>query len=219
MQTPTQTAIHPQFGQVTYTIREVPDDPESQVQATIAMMRDNAIHGAATPIIRQQAADIAAECGPDQLAQVEAAWLTVKSRLTFQEDSQTAGQFARHDSPIVEALLLPEDVAAGHLTHGDCDDFSVYAASLLTALRIPCSFVTIAAEPIAPSQFTHVYVAVTVNGQRIAVDCSHGEYCGWESPTILRIQEWPVGGGSSTTWAVIAALTAAGYYLYKRKAA
>lgn len=216
------TAYHPQFGQVEYSVQEVSDDPETQVTTTIGLMCKHAADGAKTPIIQQQAADIAAGCGSgpsNQLEQVEAVWAAVRSRLTFQEDADTAAEFAEPGKPVVEALLLPQDIAAGNLMYGDCDDFSVYAACLLTALGIPCAFVTVAADPQAPNLFSHVYVAAYPAGAgRTPVDCSHGPYCGWETPHPFRLQEWPVGGGVLGGLLTFAALAAAGYYLYRKAA-
>lgn len=212
------TTYHPQFGQVEYTVQEVSDDPEQQVVVTIGLMRRHAEAGARTPIIQQQAADIAAGCGPtDLLGQVQAVWSLVKSKLTFQEDAETAGGWSEPGKPVVEALLLPEDVAAGTLTHGDCDDFATYAASLLCALHIPCAFVTVAADAQMPHMFSHVYAAAYPGGQRVPVDASHGPHCGWETPNAYRLEEWPVNGASSG-WFTIAALAAAGFYLLRKAA-
>ena len=97
---------------------------------------------------------------------------------------------------MVEVLVRPRDMAVAKTRVGDCDDYSMYAACLLTALGIPAAFVTVAGDPRAPRYFTHVYVAAYPGGQRVPVDASHGKYCGWEAGMEIPVgakQEWPVG--------------------------
>lgn len=53
----------------------------------------------------------------------------------------------------------------------DCDDASVLAASMLGALGYPTKFVTVAADPSRPKEWSHVYVvARRNNGRWVALD-------------------------------------------------
>jgi len=111
---------------------------------------------------------------------------------------------------VVEVLIRPVDqelFVQDGMGQGDCDDYSMYAASLLTALGVPCSFVTVAANPGYPDEFSHVYVAAyPKSGGRVALDCSHGPHPGWEYDRPLRIQEWPVSGVSGNPFLFLAAI-------------
>jgi hypothetical protein len=88
-------------------------------------------------------------------------------------------------------------VGMGNAT-GDCDDFSMYLAGILTVYGIPTAFCTVAASNKAPDQYSHVYVvAYPRNAQgsrgRVALDASHGEFAGWEVPNVFgKLKEWPV---------------------------
>jgi len=94
----------------------------------------------------------------------------------------------------VEIPPLPRDLLAlpVPVAQGDCDDYSMLAASMLLAEGIPCAFVTVAADSRDPSQFSHVYVVSRRGGARIPIDASHGPSVGWETPEFYRRSEWPV---------------------------
>jgi hypothetical protein len=187
---------HPEMGNVHMSIAQIGDDPDTQVENTIAYMRQYAIEDAATPEIR---IDVSRACKPlgsqyDPEARCAALWRWVKNKIQFKQDRDLSAPLeraglARH--PVVEVLVRPIDISRG-ASAGDCDDFSMYLASLLTASGIPCSFVTVAADPHQPENFSHVYIAAYPNGRRIPLDSSHGEAPGWEVPYPSRIEEWPV---------------------------
>ena len=132
--------------------------------------------------------------------------------------STTAANQYLVQNPSAQTVFLGVgSTAAARL--GDCDDFSMYAASLLTALDIPCNFVTVAGDESNPNIFTHVYVAAYPNGERVVVDASHGPECGWEvyRPS-GRKQEWAVSGnapnaGMSVGWLVAAGVAVLGFVL------
>jgi hypothetical protein len=203
---------HPLLGLVRYKVDTLPDSGDSQTSATIAMMRQYALEDAGSPEIRADAYQARMECPDCGPAEAACGW--VNRRVQFQRDEVTAAPWqaeamgAAPDDVFVEALIRPRDMSvlcsAGRAI-GDCDDFSMYTASLLTAMGVPCAFVTVAADPDS-DQYSHVYVAGYPNGQRIALDTSHGEYPGWETGQGHRIDEWPVWGRSSAPWAVPALL-------------
>lgn len=203
----------------------VGDDPDSQVEATIRTMARYAAEDAGRPEIQGEAQEISQACGADQVAQTREVHGRVRNRIRFLRDEETAIPLAGiSQEPIVEILVRPIDMyyAGAGAGIGDCDDYSMYAAALLTALGIDCSFVTLAADP-GSDQFTHVYVAAYPNGQRVAVDASHGPYCGWEAPRPgARKLEWPIQdpmrncGGGLSTLLVLAGIVGLSWWVVKQ---
>jgi hypothetical protein len=64
-------------------------------------------------------------------------------------------------------------------------------AALLGVHGVQSDFVTVAADPQLES-WSHVYLATDVGGgRRLAMDTSHGEFPGWESPADRRKTYWP----------------------------
>jgi transglutaminase-like putative cysteine protease len=126
----------------------------------------------------------------------------VKKNFEFSPDEERA-RFLPVEKPgdIVEILVRPLDVSlllrGGQRNQEDCDGYSTYIAALLTALGVKCSFVTVAANPDYPGVFSHVYVAAYCDGDRVALDASHGKFFGWEAPAdrVSRKREWPVDEG------------------------
>lgn len=122
----------------------------------------------------------------------------VKQRMQFVSDEATVRPVQEVSQlPVVEALTRPKDMARLRYKRGDCDDFVMYGAALLTAQGVPVSFVTVAADPGAPETWSHVYLAVYPEsgpyaGRRIPLDISHGPYVGWETGQAFRRQEWPI---------------------------
>lgn len=186
---------HPALGQdVNYSIQEVPEGGDGQTAAVIGIMSDYAVADSSSPEIQRDAAQAIAECAGCSAA--EAVFWFVKKRLQFVRDEETVQPFqgAAGGGTLVEALIRPRDMSTLTNTRlGDCDDFSMYTASLLLALGVPASFVTVAASP-GNNDFSHVYVAAYQNGVRVPLDTSHGDRPGWETPNAHRIQEWEVGG-------------------------
>lgn len=191
---------HPIFGQVNYTANEVGDDPEEQVKGTIKLMCLYALEDAVSPEIQAEAGDVRWKAGIGATGQelVRQVWKKVQDKIQFLRDEASGAQVEKElDKTVIEILVRPRDMAAmaARARVGDCDDYSMYAASILTALGIPCSFTTVAGDSHNPSIFTHVYVVAYPDGVRIPVDASHGRWSGWEAKdgmTITRTQEWPL---------------------------
>jgi hypothetical protein len=69
---------------------------------------------------------------------------------------------------------------------------------------VKAKFVTVAADPRMPGQWSHVYVVAYLGGKRVPLDTSHGDYPGWEaSEYVTRRQEWDVDGAGLKQWLVI----------------
>lgn len=197
-----ETAYHPDFGtDVNYTFEPMPDDPDGQVATAIPRVCDYLWTDKDAPIIQAKAADCIAEGGgaPHSEQTVTGVWNHIKRSMRFRQDSDIANDLQTDDprkKDIVEVFIRPVDQALLIMLRGmgveDCDGFTMYGACLLLACGIPCTLVTIAADPDQPQRFSHIYVAAYVNGKRIPLDFSHGAYPGWEGPHLGRIKEWPV---------------------------
>lgn len=202
---------HPSMGKVRMSVTQTSDDPDQQVADTIALMRQYALEDAGSIEIQQDArflrtaTDSAFRREP-RSAQVyasDAAWRLVKATIHFTEDGTLAEPIRAagiNRDPIVEVLIRPVDISNG-AHQGDCDDYSMYLASLLTALGIPCSFATLAADPQNPTAYSHVYVVAYPDGRRYPLDASHGQHPGWEAPNRFgKRKEWPVATAHAGGW-------------------
>jgi len=184
-------AYHPDFGQVvSYDFELVPEAPDAQVRIACHKLIRWALEDSSDLVIQQQVA------GLDPTPQAVFDW--VKPRLRFRQDTHIAEDLQVSDPRkhgVIESFIRPADQARLIEARGigveDCDGFTGYVACLLTALNIPCSLVTVAAEGDRPYEFSHIYVVAYFEGQRIPMDVSHGPHLGWECPH-YRIKEWPV---------------------------
>ena len=212
---------HPQLGRCAYELSEVSADPETQVRQVIGMMNQYAVADGDSPFIKVDATAAAITGDP-----IIDTWNWIARRggyrgMQFERDESIAAPLDINDwNPIVETLIRPADQAQLPAPIGDCDDFSMYGAGHLLSHRVPCSFVTIAAERIAPRIFSHVYLAAYPKagqfaGMRVAMDLSHGFYPGWEHPEIFRIQEWPIEDSWLSSPMAWAAAGAGAYLLYR----
>lgn len=214
-----QALYHPQFGQVLPTQESyVPDDPDGQVAGTIDLMRRYVVEDSTHPSVIHDAAEAVGATDWSHIPQRELAqrvFTYVKRRLSFVDDERLSSHLETPDTvPIIEVLVRPKQMAelcgAGQQCRrlGDCDDFSMYTAALLTALGIRSAFVTIAADSSDANRYSHVYVvAYTNDGERIPMDVSHGPRPGWEHGVYTRKQEWPVGGMGVGTVLTLALFT------------
>lgn len=208
----TGTLHHPSFGAVRYSVSEVPTGGDGQTAAVIGLMKGYVQEDARHPILLKDLQQALAS-RPDLPAH-EAIFWWVKDRVRFVRDEDTVQPWQQGtDLPVVEALIRPVDMVvmcgggASCQRTGDCDDFSMYTAALLTAAGIDAAFATVAASS-ESTDFSHVYVVAYPNGTRVPLDTSHGAYPGWETNQARRIQEWPVGGGGLMTLVALVALGA-----------
>jgi transglutaminase-like putative cysteine protease len=179
----------------------------------IEIMNDYAIEDALSPPIVGDAARIMLEArDPNDANELAAGvWRYVHDRVRFTRDQDIAqpfvdGQAALKWNPVAEALIRPREMSKLCTWDedrcqriGDCDDFSMWCASILYCIGIPCSFVTVAGDPDEPDRYSHVYVAARWGqGSRTAIDASHGHHAGDEVPNRYgKLKEWPVKKGSN----------------------
>ena len=83
----------------------------------------------------------------DEWAEAEALYTWVLQNIRFAKDPVTK-----------EALYPPSELLK--IRSGDCDDISMLLGALYLAVGYPARLVTIAANPSAPDEFSHVYVEV-----------------------------------------------------------
>lgn len=183
---------HPHFaGPVRIAVTPLGDRPDDQVAQTIQLMRRYSSEDARTPTVQAAAArSLRQYPGADP---VSAVFFFVKHQLRFLHDEQTAAALPHLGGTVIETLVRPVDILDSS-GHGDCDDFSMLTAAMLTAIGVPAAFVTVAADPSAPDQYSHVYVAAyPAPGVRIPLDTSHGPRPGWETPSRFgKRREWPL---------------------------
>lgn len=204
---------HPAFGSE-INVEEVwlPDDPDMQTASTVSLMRGLALADA--PYMKGEVAQAYLKGPHDTERQkCERLFQHVKSKISFVDDSRLTGVLKddKPNAPFVEALIRPRDMIemcrnGGCQRVGDCDDFSMMMAALLSHEGVKCKFATIAADQAAPERFSHVYVVAYPDGERVPLDASHGPNAGWESPRRFRIVEWPVNGFDMSALAVLGLL-------------
>jgi hypothetical protein len=187
------------FGDVpvAYSLTDVSDWPDQRVADTITVMCQYAVEDAGDALVQEDAQSALALGGGDPLLGV---WKLCKERFLFLQDEELS---EGTDLPevvkagVVEVLIRPRDVARmwrlGMQPLEDCDGYSTFAACLLLALGIPCAFCTVAVDPRDPTEYSHVYLVAYSNGERMAIDASHGKYAGWECPNPFgKRREWNV---------------------------
>lgn len=207
--------IHPSFGDQVLKVREdyVSEHPDGQIADTIGLMQGYVREDCQAPAVMRDALEAMGTPDWSQLPQrerVSRVFYYVKGKVRFVGDELLAAGTGMEESgpPVVEVLIRPRDMAVlcdktACQRMGDCDDFAMYTAALLSALGVKCAFVTVAADESQPQLFSHVYVAAyTDEGERIPLDTSHGPEPGWETERSTRIQEWPIEGAVSTTFLV-----------------
>lgn len=96
-------------------------------------------------------------------------------------------------SPLVDQTLIsPTALLAMPEPIGDCPQFSMLASAMFRVLCMNSMFVTIAAEPMFPHQWSHVYNTVEIfPDQYIPFDSSNGPEPGAEYAQSFRRRIWP----------------------------
>lgn len=213
-------------------VQELPDSPDDQVAATVAVMAQYAIEDAGSPEVREQAVTALRESGgdPDDYDDsdaLRAVWTYVKSRMSFVNDAVLAGPVEdRLGQPVIESVTRPRDIASWGV--GDCDDYTTWGASLLTSMQCACRFATVAADARVPGEYSHIYLVAypVIDGkqQRVPMDLSHDKTIGWETENRYgKFREWDLessaAGSGSGLLAIVAAVSVGLWQWSKRKAA
>jgi len=132
---------------------------------------------------------------PAQFAKNVHGW--VRDHVRFVQDREIAFMLggAVDAFRVSEVLIRPREMVRMADPMGDCDDFSMLTAALLTAGGVDASFATVAANPGAPKDYSHVYDVAHLQGGDMAIDSSHGDFAGWEAPNLFgKLREWSLSG-------------------------
>ena len=134
------------------------------VEQTINAMRQLVDDAVKDPFVNVTAIQMVRGAG-DQFsrdAKAQAIYAAVANRFQYVEDP--VGPFGPKETLRPARVLL-------QIWAGDCDDASVLIASLLGTIGIPSRLVTIAADPSAPDEFSHIYPEAEVfPGNWVAMD-------------------------------------------------
>ena len=185
------------FYTPSYTLGVIPTDPidpDKQTFDTIQQMRSIVRRSVNDPQLIELVKQILK--GTNLMDEIEVAckiFAWIKSNIRFVEDSVLSNQYlgANRDPYGEDFLITPVRLVTVD-RKGDCDDFSMLAATMLDSIGIECKFVTIAADPRNPNIFSHVYVIANVNHSWIGFDTSHGKVPGWEYNKATRYQTWNI---------------------------
>jgi hypothetical protein len=205
-----------------YRLDAVSEDPQEQVEQTLAMMARYVAEDWDSPEIQKDIRQILSREHQDPASIAQAIFWHARNRLDFETDSKLASPLGSLTSDtIVETLIRPRDMAvlcgAGNCRRaGDCDDHAMYVAALLKAGGIEPKFVTAKADGTDPSRWSHVYVVAYPDGERMAIDASHGEYPGWETQYCFERREWRIFPSWGWTVLVIGALAVMAGWIGKR---
>jgi hypothetical protein len=206
-------AYHPGFAAtVNYSRVPLSDDPDAAVAQTIGLMAQLVRADRTTAAFHALAQRLA---GGSVVELKRNVFTWCKSRVRFVQDHVIADslRLPRHASgflnDVAEVLIRPIDLVRMPDAQGDCDDFSMLAACILSSAGVPAFFVTLAADQRAPDQFSHVYVLAGAD----AFDASHGPYMGWEAKNRFgKRQVWsvetgmPIIGHTGTGFPIMAGL-------------
>lgn len=204
---------HPAYG-VTSTVQMqvLADDPDTQVEQTIGLMQQYAREDANAPEIKGELQQAYAAYGA--FDPINAVWEYVRSHMKFVQDGTRTPMV--DDMPVVEELVRPRDMHTWGI--GDCDDYTVWAAALLMAGGVQVCFCTVAADGAVPNEYSHVYLVAYVDGQRVPLDFSHGDYPGWEVANKFdKRREWPVMSSAMCSTCVLMLLGVAAGGIAMRK--
>ena len=119
------------------------------VKQTLSVMTRLANAALVNPYIRAQAAQAIAGCGRgDKKCQCYSLLTWVKRKMRYIPDPK--GVEALHNP-----AMIAEAIHKGRLVYGDCDDMSLYLATLMKAIGLSPSFRAVGYNG---NQYQHVYV-------------------------------------------------------------
>lgn len=123
----------------------------------------------------------------DEFGEVTALFSWVQDHIRYTKDPVTK-----------EKLYPPKELLK--IRAGDCDDISMLLGALAIALGYPARLATVAADPVAPDEFSHVYTEVEVpagSGNWVALDAARpGSGFGMHPPVYFRKRVWSLTSDS-----------------------
>jgi hypothetical protein len=165
---------------------------DAGVAQTVDLMRRLIDDATKDPAVNRLAVEILKNSGApqhDPLAEAEAIYAWVHANIRFVNDPVDSFGDPKETLRPARAIL--------DLRAGDCDDFTILMSSLLQNIGLQTHIVTVASDPRDPSQFTHVYPEVDIDGQWVPVDAARpGAAFGLAPSRAYRRKEW-----GSANWA------------------
>lgn len=144
-----------------YTITTTPlEGGDAGVRRTVANMQRLVDEGSRNPEVREaviRAIHQSTLAPHDFVSQVEAWFRFVRDRVRFV-----------HDPTSSEWLQTPHYTL--RVMAGDCDDRAMLLAAGLRSIGVPAEFKVVAANPLRPRSFSHVYVVANMGGRKVALD-------------------------------------------------
>ena len=123
---------------------------EAGIEDTLRHMERLTMGAITHPLIRKQASQAIRHCGPnDRICQQAALMVWVQQKMRFVRDPH--GVEALHD-PVMIAAAIEQHKQP----YGDCDDFSMYLASLMRSVGLRANFRVVGFNG---GKLSHVYVA------------------------------------------------------------
>src|SRR5690348_15235618 len=184
---------------------------DAGVAQTIALMRRLIDSGVKNPRINALAVSILQQSGApqhDPLAEARAIYSWMLANIRFVNDPVGVDQDGTINAK--ETLRTPETTL--NIAAGDCDDFTVLMSTLLQSIGLSTRIITVASDPSDPSQFTHVYPEVLIDGEWIPVDAARpGAQFGLAPDRVYRRKVWGEPARSSGLMGMQRRSSLAGY--------
>ena len=122
---------------------------ENGIQDTLFLMQTMVNRSFLNPLIRRLAADATVHCDPADKRCLSASLLAfVQRSMRYVRDP--VGVEALHDP-----IAIAQEIARGGKPFGDCDDFSLFLATLMKSVGLPASFKAVGFNG---GNLSHVYV-------------------------------------------------------------
>jgi transglutaminase-like putative cysteine protease len=159
---------------------------DAGVEQTINLIRRLVDDGVKDPQVNETAIRILQNAGVngfDRGAKLQALYAAVAANMLYVEDP--VGPFGPKETVRSARRLLD-------LRAGDCDDFTILLASLAGTIGVPTRAVTIASDPSAPDEFSHIYPeAELAPGLWVSLDAARpGAAYGVAPPLYFRKRVW-----------------------------
>lgn len=193
--------MSPEFMRRAERVPASPDPDEATAQ-TVQLMCDQIARSAQDPLVRECAKQAVLQWrgGPyfaarggdpttNPRAIAESIWWWAKHQLKFVHHSKLI-QVWLNEKDQLQLLIEPAVLVRMNRMMGDCAIYTMLICALLDCFNVPWEIVTLAVDPEQPTIYSHVFPRVVLpDGQRIALDASHGRYPGWQVPRNRRFRE------------------------------
>lgn len=159
---------------------------DAGVAQTVELMRQLIDQATKDPQVNRLAVEILKQSGApqhDPFAEAGAIYAWVHANIRFVNDPIDSYGDPKETPRPARAIL---DLGAG-----DCDDFTILMSSLLQNIGLQTRIVTVASDPRDPSQFTHVFPEVDIDGEWVAADAARPDaQFGLAPARVYRRKEW-----------------------------